>query len=124
MAVGVAIFYLSGFRFNGLDIAAAVVSSLVTYAIFIRGRRRLPSSREYWGLVVLSTSVLVAIRFPFDIIAWTLTGRPDLNAVGYAYIFVFSVLTGLPVSMVLYSRFVGRWYLTRTQSRRSSGQSA
>lgn len=124
MAVGVAIFYLSGFRFNGLDIAAAVVSTLVTYAIFIRGRRRLPSSREYWGLVVLSASILVVIRFPFDVIAWSLTGRPDLNAVGYASIFGIAVLTGLLVSMVLYSRFVGGWYLMRTQSRRSAGRLA
>lgn len=102
---------------SGGGAAVAVASAAFTLDRFLKDHDRLPDSREYWTLVLLST--VIAIVIEGAMLALMLNLYPALYSGNqiWAFTIVLAAVLVFLVNLVFYSRFIGNPYLKRQRRR-------
>ena len=119
--VAVVSLMLAGMSINvgtGGGAAIAVAGASFTLDRFIKDKDRMPTSGEYWTLVVLTTAIGVVVEAIK--LALFLNLYPALytgNEI-WAFSIVLAAVLIFAMNMFFYSKFMGRSYLKRQIARR------
>jgi hypothetical protein len=121
IVVAVVSVILAGMSINigtGGGAAIAVAAASFTLDRLIKDKNRLPTSREYWSLVLITTAIGVVVEAIK--LALFLNLNPALytgNEIWGVSLLLTSVLIFV-MNMFFYSKFMGRSYIKRRNAKR------